>query len=251
MLLRFIEKQINGLDIPQGSPQRAEILGTLAGVLDGAGLSTRGANTGPGGNAGTVICAYDKKLTDEQENRVGYYPAKQVWFDCGGHWCGWYTDEKMSPATLAKSQRDDGAAVVLGDDQKWLIPQAIYGFGDGEALMPKKLRMVNGVTVLGAVIDEFADYDAQARAFWREWVAAIDEGRNPRYPYDGLVSLVSAGLAVNYRLTAVEAANVFELFDQRNIWEAAKATIGWPTVEEMLKSIADAEKKNPEAPIPK
>lgn len=251
MLLRFIEKQINALDVEQGSPRRAEILGDAARVLDGARLVTRGANTGPGGNAGTVVCGYDDELSDEQYKRIGYYPAKQEWVDCGGYWCGTYKGERVTPASIARNARDEGALIELGDGQQWRIPQALYGFGDGETVMPRKLRLVNGVTVLGAVVDEFADYDAQARAFWREWTTAIDEGRNARYPFDGLVSLVAAGLAVNYRLTAAEAANVLGLFDQRNIWEAAKATIGWPTVEEMLKSISDAEKKNPEAPIPK
>lgn len=250
MLLRFLEKKINAMDVEMGSTRRAEILGdALARVLDGARLIVRGANTGPGGNAGTVLCAYDDELSDAQFKEIGYYPAQQEWFDCGGYWAGKRSGSKVAPDALARIA-SAGAPVRLSDGQDWLIPQAVYGFGDGETVMPRKLRMVNGVTVLGAVVDEFADFDAQARAFWTEWTKAIDEGRNAQYPFDGLVSLACAGLAVNYRLTAAEAVNVLGLFDQRNIWEAAKATIGWPTVEAMLKSIAEAEKKNAEAPIP-
>lgn len=252
MILRFVEGSINALDIEPKSLKRVAVLSAfgLAEVLDGARLVTRGANTGPGGNAGTVIFSYDDELRDADAARIGFYPKTQDWTNCGQYWCGKYKGETIAPDDLRKESGRDGAKIRLGDGNDWEIAQALYGLDGGATALPRKLRLVNGRTEFNGVVDALADFDKQARAFWNEWMLAIDEKRNARYEYDAMIALACAGLGVNYRVSAVEAVNVLGLFDESNIWEACKATIGWPTIQEMLKSIADAEKKNIEATIP-
>lgn len=254
MLLWFIERSLNPLDVEIGNPARGELLREvgLAHVFGDAKLTVRGANTGPGGNRGTVLYPHDEaNVPDAVLAKVGYYETAQDWCACAGgaYWCGKSKSDAVNPETLRRERGRAGVRVWLGDGNAWEIGRALYM--NGMTHLPRKLRIgVGGKAAPSDVIEAFAEFNAAAMAFWEEWMKAIDEGRNAVYPLDDLTRLASLGLSVNYRVGVDEATNVLGLFDESNVWDACLATISWPNLQEMRKSVEESEKKKSGATIP-
>lgn len=197
---------------------------------------------GPGGALGTVVVFHD---ADRPAGRaeVGYFPDKQDWVKCGKYWCGRGKDEVITPESLRLPDAIGGYALRLGDGQEWEIAKALYS--DGITRMPRKLTLNDdGAVIRGAVLSQYAVFDAMAMDFFRMWVGALDSGLEPEWSYDKMVDLAVLGLQVNYRISKEEAVRVLGLIDETNMWEACLATISWQKYREMRDDASDSEKKN-------
>lgn len=256
MLLWFVEDTIAPMDVDlrENPVKRSEILRGF-GLIDIAGdaraVLRPGTSEGPGGKVGTVLTFTDTELAGGDAMKVGYFPDKQEWVKsvCCRYWCGKEKGETVTPESVARPVLVPGYAVRMADGQDWHVARAVYP-GKRKALSRKIAIGADGKAVHGDVIERYRALDAAAGDFFDAWVGSCEAGEVCEYDRTELVRLAVLGIAANYRVGMAECANLLGLFDEDTVWDAALATISWPTVKKMIEEEEAAQKKTDEAGTP-
>lgn len=140
--------------------------------------------------------------------QVGYFPDKQTWrpaiaaegLEAGRYWVGFQNGSPPTPEDLQRDYPHHGAAVTLGDGNRWLVPKA-------HELPADMIRADDGSW----------KFEVQRRfhAFWiesLEWHSRLmDLGPGASIELGPVAEFVERALQINYRLTP-EVINELRLF---------------------------------------
>tara|TARA_Y100000310_G_scaffold227151_1_gene229368 strand:+ start:157 stop:882 length:726 start_codon:yes stop_codon:yes gene_type:complete len=203
--------------------------------LSHAGLnessSAAGATDGPAGRPGMFAAHTDARL-----KRIGYYPEKQEWHQCGEFWIG-LNGSGVQPHQLMKRDLLAGHMVELGDGNEWLIPAAIRP-DTMQPLLPFSYSGENGEWTK-AVKEQF-------QPFWElalevlEIITVSAEGSEEnqealqKFTDEYRLNAAVLALSINYRISKYEC-QILELFDDENLNQIMFSIIDWPTVEDAFK----------------
>lgn len=221
-------------------------------------LSTRGANTGPGG-VGGIVLADSLRVAG---GLIGFYPDQQTWRQVPGQegaWVGLMNQERPGPADLARAERIAGEDVELGDGSLWHVPHAV-DFGGGGLDRTIELDE-EGRWRAGQIVPEYRwlwDLAWQ----WRDAIDGLvawgdehaDEAGEPsfagfadqRLELDWIASRSVEVLAANYVIGPVEAAMLGLLVTGRR-WAVLNALCDMGSFRRIAEA-AVGEKKTGDGP---
>ena len=184
---------------------------------------------------------------------IGLYPDKQTWRKIPGRevWAGFYTDDRPTPADLARKEQLNGHLVTLLDGNQWLCP-LIRQFGeeDGELrwgiAVPQVSKLSDdGAWVAGDIVGRFKPVWETACRWQEDLERALFGGDDEEE--DGLVvtfaeahDAAAEALAVNYVVSPIEC-DLCGLFTDEHVRDVLSAMVDWDT------QLAWATKKNAEA----
>jgi len=216
----------------------------LAYALEAGALTSRGVQSGPGGQPGRIVAS-----AEADPAGVGYWPQRQSWRRLPGSeaWVG--MEAPPQPAELVRRQPLPGHPVTMGDGQSWTVPVAL-AFLDGSPVRTLPSRMgytEEGRWVRGEVEPVYARLWETAAA----WLSArVDQAqhvhdhgstRGHTHEYfddDWLFPRAVEVLAVNYRLGPVECDLAGLLTDRAavDVLDAAIDTPGRIALDEQKKT---------------
>lgn len=179
---------------------------------------------------------------------IGLYPDKQTWRKLPGRevWAGFYTDDRPTPADLARKNQLNGHLVTLLDGNEWLCPVARGAAEEDGALvwyhaLPVLSKLNDsGQFEAGDVVDQHSRlWDVAAHWFdVRMGALAESDGETVAFSFDGLHKVAIEALAVNYVIWPVEC-DLLGLLTEQLAVEILDVLIDMPTRYELLKKITD------------
>ena len=173
--------------------------------------TARSCDSGPDGKPGIVVCH-----GGNQNGRLGYYPERQQWRRVPGRelWCGYYTESRPTPETLARKSQITGEWLTLDDGHQWLIPKARRWVELDEELLwdynlPRRMSLTDdGQWTPGDVKPQYERLWTMAQAYEQAvqdaFAAASDDTAEVRFVFQEINELAVGALQVNYRVSAVE-----------------------------------------------
>ena len=181
-------------------------------------------SSGPDGRAGLTIAIDPASLPPGAAlPRVGYWPERQTWRQCGGFWLGLEKDSPPRPEDLIRPNHKGGHKVTIKNEQEILIPPF--------RTLPNSWQLNQQGILERVPADEFAELKNVADRIWLDIQNDMD--------------LINAGEIADYQhMSAQEQFNAIAKFITLNyfvgIWEIS--LLKWlndETVLESLKAIVD------------
>jgi len=168
-----------------------------------------------GPNNGRGFMWFDRRWTHQTE-RVRPNDTIQ-WQEIGESvWCGFYRDDRPTPADLLADDPIPGEEVMLGDGNAWQIPKARY-FQDPKFVcaLPRKYRLVSGRWVRATVLERHKD-------LWEaceKWDAAVrtsgSDADTTTIIIDEIFESVMPANRTNYRISDPEVS-ILGLVNEEN-----------------------------------
>ncbi|HUV11129.1 MAG TPA: hypothetical protein VMX12_09130, partial [Acidimicrobiia bacterium] len=148
---------------------------------------------GPGGGPGVIVtdAGVDRTKLDWRQA-----PGQKWWIGVSGD---------TPPATLARKEQIDGHEVELGDGHRWLVPVA-RTFGIGSRLPQRLVLGPDGATWTGEPLARFVAVSAKAERVERAMLGDLEDDEEPITVLGEGASVAVEALALNYRVSAVEAS---------------------------------------------
>ncbi len=205
-----------------------------------AGVHANGLDEG---RQGTIIA------DPNRVESIGLYPDKQTWRKIPGRevWAGFYTDDRPTPADLARKEQLNGHLVTLLDGNKWLCSVARGAAEEDGSLvwfhaLPQRLVLTDmGEVEHGDVIPRYAGIFELATRWFDLRMDALREsdGQTIETKLTGLTGLAEAAseaMGINY---VVGLPECIDLLTEPLAVEILDALIDMPTRYELLKKITD------------
>jgi hypothetical protein len=203
------------------------------GHLKGTSLVHSRVVGGPGGAAGSLIMALPTGA-EEHEGKCAYLPEQQVWMEGPGYWIGAYRDAMPRPEDLERPERLDGYPLVLGNQNRWLVP--IARAFDGTEQLPRRVYWGPDGKPIREVLPQYRAFSARVGKAAEQ----LYSGESVHLDPDDALSLCVEALAVNYRVGPYECS-MLDLFSPeaamvRNIVWAVSDFPRYSLVKESLKN---------------
>ena len=205
-----------------------------------AGVHANGLDEGRQG----VIVADPKRVES-----IGLYPDQQTWRKIPGRevWAGFYTDDRPTPADLARKEQLNGHMVTLLDGNEWLCPVARGAAEEDGALvwfhtLPQRATLTDaGVIEPGDVVPKYAATWTLAEKWFDVRMGAFGEsdGKTIEFQYDGVIESAIEALAINYVVGVPECVGLLGLLTEQLAVEILDVLIDMPTRYELLKKMTD------------
>ncbi len=210
-------------------PEEARKIGIGHAVEDGSGLSCVQTKKGPDGKSGLLAApaGYKGKLRHDAKD--------QTWRKApgGAYWVGRANDQAIGPTELARKERFDGELVELADGNKWLIPRLV-GFLEGRpSSLPRRFDLDDDGEPLVRIHEKYQDIADRA---WTLWLTATGQlGDQPELTYKEELQLATDALALNYRISHIEAVGLLRLLDTRSLTKVLRSLIDFEAIDEAVK----------------
>ena len=238
--------------LPDAAAVNAELIERL-GLADRLGTDSIkfvGVQDGPAGRRGAV-CTHDTGDA-RTPKRVGYYPDVQRWTKArdGAYWIGHNASDPPKPEDLVRADAINGHWVTLGDGQQWLIPTA--------RILPAGFRLnEQGEWTVGETLPRFAEFSRRVEKLWQvvvsEYEALADKRElaedAPTLSVAERIDLAAEALSINYRAGRWEASHL-GLLDATNLSNCLRAIVDLPSIEQVMRSQAEAAQKKSPAVTP-
>lgn len=198
-------------------------------------VGSRFTTSGLDGKAGLVV-AHDADGMD-----AAYQPEKQIWRKGKGgkFYVGRTKDVPIGPENLKRERLYEGTAVHLLDGNDWIVPRCFGMLEDRPTTLPHVLDLDDESDRLVAKIHpRFADLCKGAFDYWMEWTGQTEN----RSEYESLVKLAVDALAVNYRLSRIEAVGCLSLLGTDETRLILRAMIDADEIEAYAKAQASEKK---------
>lgn len=245
---------IEGTDRADAATLRAKGLAHVLFESGPADIHHTAANKGPGGKPGVTV-----RVGPPGMKAVKFWPDDQEWRALpGGHgtYIGWWKDEPVTMASLARRQQIPGVPVKLLTGETAIVPVArrwtmAEDGGGGFACALDQAAGIDsdGNWTIGQVVASQASLWGLAQKFHAMAMASVEAQRQNA---DGSVTIqitdllddALAALAANYRIGRAEAA-AMGIFGERVAWNVLCALTDWDTFTAWAD---DAAKKAAAAP---
>ena len=210
----------------------------------GGRISCSRCDNGPGGQSGIWVTVWPAHL---QPTSIGIHLTKQHWQQVRRQvWVGWPIDHPPTSSDLRNGSRFDGDPVRLNDGDSWNVPTIREPMQGGElqlagdqhsTCLPTVMkRDLDGQLVFPIVKEYLALWIESGEWFdtWVQWVSGDRSAFNAEAALDFCLQV----LQLRYRLPAV-LADAMNLLDSRSYQAVIAQAIGWPAVEDYLRSRSD------------
>lgn len=210
-------------------------------------------SNGPDGGVGTIIAPPGWK---PNAHRVGFFRDSQTWqlIPSTSTWIGYENESRPTPEGLARTKQTDGHLVELGDGNKWLIPVARKYYPTWPCALPQTMTVDEfGNWSRGNVVAKYRDLYSVA-GHWIDYITPKEESptvaadvadeaeaqseqdqkTQPEVTYAQLADWCVIALAVNYRVTKVEAS-ILELLNEQTMVAIMNAVVDLPTARDLQK----------------
>lgn len=172
--------------------------------------------------------------------------AEQTWrkLPQSDVWCGYWNDERPTPADLARTPQLPGYSVMLAGGQEWIIP-LVRRFDVARRTSVSNLPTYmecddDGNWHRGPVLDLHAHLWDVTRPIADALLAEYVEGQPPEVADGAILTAIVALLAANYRVGKGELSLIRALTNEANTHAGCMAACDWPTFmlwsEEQKKS---------------
>jgi hypothetical protein len=226
-------------------------------ALEGDGVEARQLHDGPGGGRG-VICVPQPAVPQSTSPPPAKFDrATQTWrrgpaAGAGGKfWVGFNNDARPGPDQLARARRYAGTPVRLLDDHDWIVPRCVAILEDRPPTLPYVFDLADDGQTVTASIDP--RYTRLCDAAFDLWLAFSGQQqqqatRSAKLTGTQQVQLACDALAVNYRLSMLEAVGLLKLIgtEQRNA--ILRAMIDADEVEAAYFRATEEKKSPPPTP---
>jgi hypothetical protein len=197
----------------------------LGHALDGAGVGACGTTErGPDGGKGAIVappCPRGRAPIPQLADVATWaqVPGREVWI-------GWLTDDRPTPADLARRVQVPGYEVELADGARWTVPVARRVAGAPG--LPRALRWDGSAWAPGDVVPKHAQLWAVACRVWDALIGAAGAEVTLTLECDA----AALALACNYRVGPPEIS-ALGLFTTATQSEVIKALVDFPALEEL------------------
>lgn len=216
-------------------------------------------SNGPGGISG-LMC-------DRNGSPLRYDIEKQRWQRSpGAGLAPWWVGcpiVGVEPAALLRPDAVGGDEVELGDGRRWLVPR-IYGVMELLSAAPDVPRRQTSLPLAFGLDDDTGEptlgvaarYDRLREAAFDVWLESVTSGDDdddsqdaaPDRSFAARLRLCVDALALNYRVTMVEAVGLLGLFDTPSLNRVLRQLIDAEEVERVARQRArEATDPKPEA----
>lgn len=167
-------------------------------------------------------------------------PQRQRWRKGPGgkYWVGMDVDAPPGPGELVRARSYSGTAVHLRDGNDWMIPRCVALLEGSSVSLPYVLDLADdGEQVTAAIAPQYQTLCVKAFNFWRQWSLQLD-AKDPKYMnYGSMVRLACEALAVNYRLSTLEAVGMLTLIGTDELDLILRAIIEADEIEAYLRAM--------------
>lgn len=166
--------------------------------------------SGPDGGGGLLITDNAMRASD---CACTFDPAREHWRGGPGRqwFAGTFQDpsQRPGPADLSRPEQYEGQAIRLLDGHEWIVPRCVAVLAERTPSLPDLVDVADdGRTVIHRVHPRFESISRRAFDFWRFYTSA--QGAAAPTVQEATELAVDA-LAVNYRVTLVEALGLLKL----------------------------------------
>lgn len=201
-------------------------------------IGSRFTTAGPGGQQGLVIVHNADGLD------ATYKPDLQIWRKAlgGKVFVGRLKDSPIGPDDLKRDRVYEGQAVKLMDGNLWIIPRCFAVLEDRPATLPQIIDLdEESDRAITRIHPRFEALCRGAFDFWLEW---SDQKPDEKASLSGeaLLQLAIDALAVNYRLSRVEAVGCLSLVGTDQLKSMLRAMIDADEIENFAKAQQDQKK---------
>jgi hypothetical protein len=225
------------------SPELVRSAG-LAYTLDASSATAVGLQNGPGGTAGVLVTAAGAAQSDGPPK---YDATCQRWVrgPGGRYHVGVRSDDRPGPYELARSRIYGDAPIKLADGNEWIIPRCLGPVKDRPPTLPAMLDLAeDGETILVRDHPDFAKLLERVRRYWDYWIqtpgAAEPDSRER-------VQLAVDLLALNYRVSIVEAVALLSLLSTDDVAAVLRTAVDGDALEAQIKAQSQATDATPTA----
>ncbi len=183
---------------------------------------------GPDGGAGMI----GVPEAEGDPTAAGFDAGRQTWRKGPGgrFWVGYWNDAKPGPEHLRRRAVHGGTTLALLDGHEWIVPRCVAMIEDRRPDLPYVLDLDDdGETPLGRIHPRYEALCRSAFDWWLTWTG--QRAGDAAMGMKDRVKLVAEALAVNYRVSRVEAVGLLRLFSETEIAAALRILIDADAVE--------------------
>jgi hypothetical protein len=182
-------------------------------------------NDGPDGDAGMLVLPFHSTDTEHDPVLAYHSDDRQVWHCHPGekHWIGWETNRPPTPEDLARTEMIPGAALPLGDGNRWVLPNyslLVHRIAIGKDGQPEKRSEYENAELHQSSLEMLAMLEASLGG-------DLDGGA---WDFKAAFAFVCEALQRNYRLTPFLVGEL-GLLTEEILFTAASFVCDWDRIQ--------------------